>query len=256
MIERIRLTFIILFLFSVTYYPQDRYNISRLGDDAVSYIKQPVNWTTKDVLNLALILGSTWSLMYIDDDIREMINTGNSFRALEIGRYWGEPSLSLLLGASLLLHGVSNNNEANRKFGFEILQSMIYSGALTHSLKFIIGRSRPFTGGGPFSFSPFQSFNDENWSLPSGHATAAFSLSTIISQNVSSDFLKYFVFIPALVTAYSRVDYDVHWTSDVFLGAAIGYFSAKFISKLHKDNLNKTDTRAASTPLVSLQIQF
>jgi membrane-associated phospholipid phosphatase len=42
----------------------------------------------------------------------------------------------------------------------------------------------------------------------------------------------------ASLVAFERVYSDKHWTSDVFLGAAIGYFVAKDIVK--KDNKNNS----------------
>ena len=42
--------------------------------------------------------------------------------------------------------------------------------------------------------------------------------------------------IPAFLTGISRIYHDKHWSSDVFLGAAIGYFTARFVNNLH-DNL-------------------
>ena len=40
--------------------------------------------------------------------------------------------------------------------------------------------------------------------------------------------------------ALGRMNDNEHWASDVFLGSAIGYFTAKAILTLHKINANIT----------------
>jgi hypothetical protein len=44
------------------------------------------------------------------------------------------------------------------------------------------------------------------------------------------------------VSALSRLHDNDHWASDVFLGSAIGYFTAKAILALHKENKVKNIT--------------
>jgi len=40
----------------------------------------------------------------------------------------------------------------------------------------------------------------------------------------------------ATLTALSRVNDNAHWASDVFVGSAIGYFTAKAIVRRHRKN--------------------
>jgi membrane-associated phospholipid phosphatase len=42
----------------------------------------------------------------------------------------------------------------------------------------------------------------------------------------------------ATLTALGRINSNAHWASDVFLGSAIGFFTAKAIVTLHKKNAN------------------
>jgi len=44
----------------------------------------------------------------------------------------------------------------------------------------------------------------------------------------------------ATLTAVSRVDSNDHWTSDVFLGAVIGYVTSKALHHLHTRALGTT----------------
>jgi membrane-associated phospholipid phosphatase len=53
----------------------------------------------------------------------------------------------------------------------------------------------------------------------------------------------------ATLTGLSRMNDDKHFASDVFLGAAIGYFTAKTIMKLHsnKNGLHYTGNRPGTS---------
>ena len=80
------------------------------------------------------------------------------------------------------------------------------------------------------------------------------NLSTLLAANTNNNYLKALAFVPALLTASSRMYQNHHWASDVFLGAAIGYFTGKFITDLHKQN--EVDPRINNTPLISLSLTF
>nr|MDA3861232.1 phosphatase PAP2 family protein [Melioribacteraceae bacterium] len=72
--------------------------------------------------------------------------------------------------------------------------------------------------------------------------------------NTDNNYLKILAFLPAFLTATSRVYQNHHWASDVFLGAFIGYFTAKYITDLHKQN--EVSPTITNTPLISLSLSF
>ena len=238
---------------------QLNYDIKQFGEETLDFIKQPAKWTAADYFTIALIAGGTFSLMFVDDAIRsEMVKDRKHVGSLplEFARYWGEPIPSVSLAVLLYLHGVITDDRSTKKIGYEIGQSMVYTAALTQFLKISFGRARPYTGEGPFSFRPFQSLSIDNWSLPSGHTSVAFSLSTILAGNTDSDLLKGLAYIPAVMTAFSRSYYDKHWASDVFMGAFIGYFVAKFVLELHKQNEELGADTFAHRPIISFSLSF
>ncbi len=116
---------------------------------------------------------------------------------------------------------------------FAALYGFIFAGVGLPSLvatlaKRAIGRGRPmhFDQYGNLSFGP----NWGDWtfqSFPSGHATTAFALATVIG------FVSPRWFYPALVLAagigISRVALGVHYTSDVVGGAILGLLGAYLV---------------------------
>jgi membrane-associated phospholipid phosphatase len=126
------------------------------------------------------------------------------------------------------------DNRSTGKVGFEIAQAALYSGGITSILKFALGRARPYTDEGSTKYQPFTLWDDGFHSFPSGHTTLAFALSTVLSRNADSRVLKVLAFVPAAMTAFSRVYQDYHWTSDCLVSAVIGYVVATWVVDLHE----------------------
>lgn len=250
---------IIIIIFYSLYVPitaQNKYDFEQFGEETGDFFTAPSNWDKNDFITLGIITAATYGLMFADQPIKnEMakINSNKTHWLMEIGRYWGEPIPSIALSGLLLIHGYAFDNNTTKKIGFEVGQSFLYSVTVTSGLKIIIGRARPSTGNDSFTFQPF-AFKNSNWSLPSGHTTVAFSLSTVLAANTDSYALKTAAFIPAFLTAFSRVYQNHHWTSDVFLGAAIGYFVGKFVTDLHDEK--ELTLEMAQMPLLSLSLSF
>jgi membrane-associated phospholipid phosphatase len=249
-------TILVIIFIPVFAKAQNEYNFKQFANEAENYYSAPLHWNKNDFLTFGIITATTFTAMQFDDLIKNETAKINSERKnwlMEAGRYWGEPIPSFILSGALLIHGISNNNETTKKIGFEIGQSFFYSVSVTSGLKIIIGRSRPYTGNLSTVYSPF-SFGNDNLSLPSGHTTVAFSLSSVLAANTNNDGLKILAFIPAILTATSRVYQNYHWTSDVVLGAAIGYFTGKFVTDLHKQN--EKNPNLDNIPLISFSLSL
>jgi len=90
----------------------------------------------------------------------------------------------------------------------------------------VVGRRRPNGGRGAYDFSPFS--GQDSW--PSGHTTMAFALATSVSDEVHSLPVTVALYGAATMTAWSRMNDDRHWLTDVVTGAAVGVVSAKVIN--------------------------
>ena len=66
-------------------------------------------------------------------------------------------------------------------------------------------------------------------SFPSGHATAAFSIATVMARRYSDHkWVPWVAYGVAALISFSRVPDMAHFPSDVFLGAALGYTITRF----------------------------
>ncbi len=128
---------------------------------------------------------------------------------------------------------------------FTSLQSWIYAGLISGIYKVVFGRYRPDSGRTPTDYD----FLSGNTSFPSGHATAAFAIITPWVLYYPHP-TTYALFALSTGTAIARIAQNKHWPSDVLAGAAIGIFTARWLTKRHQGT-GATPRRSVSlTPVV------
>ena len=121
-----------------------------------------------------------------------------------------------------------------RKTALLSFESMLTTAVIVGSLKFVVGRARPWTGESSHSFHPF-STKSRYISFPSGHASAAFAVATVIADQSENTYIDILAYSLATLAAISRAHIDKHWSSDILVGSAIGYFVAKKICALDRN---------------------
>lgn len=247
--------FIAVLIFINLSFAQNKYDFDQFVNEGGDYFTAPLNWKAKDFLFLGLTAGVTIGAMQFDNDVKEFTQTNrqeNPPIPILAGRFYGEPLTPFTLAAYFIINGNSNNNSYQKKLGFEIAQASFYSIATTFIIKMVFGRERPARTDDNLNFTGPTLFDRDFFSLPSGHTTLAFALSTVLSENSSSDVLKVLSYFPAFLTVYSRLYENRHWISDVVLGGIIGFTTAKFFVKEHDEK--EFQEFVAPTPIFSLSI--
>jgi membrane-associated phospholipid phosphatase len=219
---------------------QLQYTFYQFESETVNFVEQPAKWDGADWMTLGAVGAGTYLVSLADQPIRTAVLKDRSYYysvPIVAGRLWGEVYTPIILFGGYAAYSLITNDMGTRKIGYEIGQASIYAGALSFVLKLAIGRSRPYLNEGNSFFRPFNSiFDQDSKSMPSGHSTVAFVLSTILSRNADSPIVKVLAYIPAVVTTISRVYQDQHWTSDTFAGAALGYFTATWVIDHHEQS--------------------
>ncbi len=237
-------------------FAQSKYDLTEFKDETIRFVEQPFNWEVGDWLKFGLIAGATVAATQADQPDRNIVlrNPGylNSF-PIQTGYYWGVGYPTAILGVGFGLTGWLDDNTPMKKIGFEIIQATAYA-ELTKSLfTYSVGRSRPYNNRGPGVFRPFDFLDGAYQSFPGGHATAAFTLSTVLAENTNSIWLKILCYVPAGLTDVARVYEDSHWTSDQVFGTAIGIFVASWVVNQHKpDKKSRIKISSVYPPTMSI----
>ena len=217
---------------------QNTYTARQFGRETRAFVEQPADWGGRDWLTLGLITAGTAAVMQADEPIRRAVlrDHGRHYRSapVEAGRIWGEWYAPPLVAGAFGLHAWMTGNGSSKKIGFELMQAVLYANGVTQTLKIAIGRARPYKNEGAFSFRPFLLSNIGRHSMPGGHNTNGWAMSTVLARNAHSTGMKMVAYAPAVLTFVSRVYQDKHWTSDNLLGAAIGVAVGSWVVRHHE----------------------
>lgn len=235
-----------------------RYNLSEFGHESVQFLIQPTKWDGGDWLTIGAIGGATFLTMQVDQPVRDAMlkNSGRYYRSvpIEAARMYGDLLSPVVFFVGFAAHSLIANDMSTRKIAYEIGQASLYTGAIVLTFKSVIGRARPNTNEGRASYHPFTLTGDKYHALPGGHTATAFVISTVLSRNIRPTWLKVLVYVPAVLTAYSRIYQDWHWTSDCVLGGAIGYFVADWVVDLHEQKESRVHVTSIYPLTISIDL--
>ena len=139
-------------------------------------------------------------------------------------RPMGEPIVYGTLAGGILAAGwISGDDDLELTAG-----RLIFAEAATYAtnlvLKLVTGRSRPDSSADPFDFHPFR---NRQSGFVSGHTSMAFVLATTLSEEIDGWVDDALLYTFAGGTAWSRLNDNRHWPSDVVGGALLGYSIGK-----------------------------
>jgi membrane-associated phospholipid phosphatase len=210
--------------------------------DTKHIVTSPSRWDKKNWLKASLVVGVTIGLYAFDEDIRDWVQDNRHDDLSEFAERFGDGKLVLPPLVLFYAVGHAAKNVKAQRTALLTLENVVITGIFTQLMKYSFQRHRPKTG------DPFDSFDGpfgggDNLAFPSGHTSLAFSIATPIATEYKDNIL-----VPpvayglASLVAWSRVNDNKHWASDVFMGASLGYFTGKAICRLHEDTENSKVT--------------
>jgi len=130
--------------------------------------------------------------------------------------------------ASFYFLGREKHNERARETGILIAEGSIDSVIVYSALKVATQRSRPDTG------RERSEFFDGGSSFPSGHATQAWSMATIIANEYHDKrVVQIAAYSIASAVSFARFTGGSHYISDVLVGSAVGYGIGRYVYHAH-----------------------
>jgi membrane-associated phospholipid phosphatase len=205
-----------------------------LGDDTKSILTSPVRWDRRDWLEAGILAATIVGSSSLDHGTR-IIAQRNRTRSLDsfskqFEKLGAEYSFVVLAGfeaASLL---DDNNVRARAVVVDGLSSSLIASGIITPVLKYSIGRVRSNSTYATYQFKPFSN----NASFPSGHATQAFAIASVIAADYPEEWwVQVVAYGAAGVVGLARIEQNAHFASDVVAGAIIGTVVGRAVVARH-----------------------
>ncbi len=216
--------------------------------DTKSIVKAPFHWKGGQWAQFAGVVGVGLIAYAYDQEIYDLFQRNRTETSEAISKYfvepWGSGLYSVPLLAGIYIAGARGSH--HRRIALTGVKAYLLSGGAATVAKHLFHRHRPDDDvppdprkwEGPFPFTT------EYTAFPSGHATTAFAVATVLAMGYSDHlWVGITSYTLASLVAVSRVQDGKHWGSDIVAGAALGYFIGATLSKV---NLKRLEIGPAS----------
>lgn len=177
----------------------------------------------------AVALGGLSALMLFDHPVQRYAQHNSGAGADHVAgivRHFGQPEVYGTVSVGLLAAGLATGRPQITRAGGRLAVSLALAGLTVQAGKFALGRPRPEQSLDADGYSPFSG----QVSLPSGHSAMAFAMATSLADEIHRPWATVGLYGMASAVAWSRVNDNRHWLSDVAAGALVGITSAKLAS--------------------------
>jgi len=206
--------------------------------DTGNILTSPARWNRSDWLKASLVMGVAVGLYTQDDHIQRWVQKHKNTTTENLVKDTGKLAvISISALAGLGAYGfISSDDKAMTKF-LASTESFVITSIFVQGLKRTTGRHRPYTGDPHDTWSGFTSKGDY-FSFPSGDASSAFALASVVAGEYDNMIVPPLVYGVSTLIALKRVHNNGHWSSDVFVGSALGYFTGKAVLASHAKQSN------------------
>lgn len=165
----------------------------------------------------ALVLGGTAALLASDRHIEKHI--GNAHYTV----YQATSDVAIAgLGATLggvWIWGIKGDHPHAKETGALELETLVNTFLIYAPMQLVAARQRPGEGNGN---GDFWEHHNVNTSFPGGHAMFTFAMATVVSHEYSQKWVQALAYSAASIVTVTRFMARDHWSSDMFVGAALG----------------------------------
>jgi len=204
--------------------------------DTGKIMTSPVRWDDREWYTAALVLSVTAGLYAYDQDLKDWVQRRRNRTTDDLAKVFtpfGNGLYTLPAAGFIYLYGEVQESEKAKRIGLLGAESIVLAGVFTGVVKIAGHRHRPDTGD-QYNRWDGPGLSTDNLSFPSEHVSAAFALATVVAGESDGPYVAPAAYGMASLVALARVNDNEHWSSDVFLGAAVGYFTARAVLRYHK----------------------
>jgi hypothetical protein len=219
--------------------------VDLLWNDTGTVLTAPARWDQQDWMYVGISAAGVGAAAALDQTIKNQVQARRSasedrfFKQYQnLGSTWSFG----VIGAFEVWGEADGDVTAKNTAMDALTASIIGPGLIGTTVKYAIGRVRPNTATSTFEFKPFSG----NQSFPSGHASQAFAVATAIAENYPSWWVQTLCYGGAGLVGYARIEQNAHYTSDVVVGALLGWSVARAV--VHRHNSPPDPKKLSWTP--------
>jgi hypothetical protein len=197
--------------------------------DQQSVWTSPAKLRFSDLGWIAPAGGLTAAFLVTDKDVGTHLPSDS--KTISHYKTMSDAGLAAFVGgaAGMWFLGHPRHSEHWRETGFLAGEAALNSLIAVESMKYPLGRQRPYEGNGD---GPFFSHGT---SFPSEHAAASWAIAGVIAHEYHGWLTKLGVYSLAALVDYSRIRARQHFPSDVLVGSIVGNLVAQNIYSRHYD---------------------
>lgn len=193
--------------------------------DLGAYAQAPLHWDAQDWRYIGASAAAVAAAYSLDERGRDHFADGG-VPAGQDPHAWRDAAPLLALTAGTFAIGKLRHDDTTAEIGLDMAEASVLGALSATVLKVAAGRARPN------ETSSRSSWRDGGDSFPSGHVTIAFAAAEVFADRLPREQWGWRALAYGLagVTAYARLDGNVHWLSDTVAGAALGIATGRFIA--------------------------
>src|SRR3954468_16811968 len=181
----------------------------------------PLSWRGPQWERFSFAVAGVGAAALLDRTVRDAERRDHNHVTDQVAKDFESFGTAGALGVlgSFYLVGLVRDDARARSVGEDgVIASLISGVIVTPVLKFAVGRKRPRDTDKTFDVKLFSGAS----SFPSGHATEAFAVASVIATRYDSGWVKGVAYGSAALVGFARVHHQAHFLSDVTAGAIIG----------------------------------
>jgi hypothetical protein len=201
--------------------------MKHLANDQWGFWSAPAHFRVKDLKWIAPFAGVTAGFVAGDSWISKQTPLSQVDRSKTFSNY---ATYSLIgAGAGSFVLGHLTGNDRMAETGLLSGEAAINSTAVSYFLKNVMQRPRPYLDNGNGTF--FQGGS----SFPSEHAAIAWSVASVLAHEYPGTLTKVLAYGLATGVSATRVTGQQHFSSDVIIGSALGWYFGRQVYRTHHD---------------------
>ena len=205
----------------------------RYACDGAALVTSPLHWTGRDWTMFGAFAASLGVLLATDQQTYVAIQERRSPTTDDIADVttpFGQQYAWAAAGG-MVVAGLLAKEPGLRDTGRDAVEAAVFAGLITEIAKPLFGRERPNQSDGR---TIFHGFTTRYESFPSGHATIAWAVASVVAMRTDGWIVPTIAYTLATMVAFDRVNDGAHFIADVFTGAVVGVTVGRFIVGRHR----------------------